>query len=53
MQIPIEIVAAAFAAILVLQGWQVRLLYRLASRVRDVETTLEFNGLQLPALRDV
>lgn len=51
MEIPIQLVAAAFAAILLVQGWQVRMLYALAARIRDIETTLEFNGMKLPSLR--
>lgn len=53
MEVPLHLVATAFTAILAMQGWQVRMLYRLSSRIRDIETTLEFNGMKLPALRDV
>lgn len=53
MEVPIQIVAACFVAILTLQAWQVRMLYRLASRIHDIETTLEFNGMKLPIHREI
>ena len=53
MEIPVHIVAAAFTASLLLQGWQVRMLYSLRARICAIEATLEFNGMKLPALRDV
>lgn len=52
MEIPVQLIAAAFSAILLVQGWQVRMLYRLGDRLAAVEHCLEFNGLKLPALRE-
>jgi hypothetical protein len=51
MEVPIQLIAAGFTAVLILQGWQVRMLYRLSDRLTAVENTLEFNGMKLPAIR--
>ena len=51
MEIPVQLLAAGFTAVLLLQGWQVRMLYRLSDRLTAVENTLEFNGMRLPTLR--
>lgn len=51
MEIPIQLLAAGFTAILLVQGWQVRMLYRLNDRLIAVENTLEFNGMRLPTMR--
>ena len=53
MEIPVQFLVAGFTAVLGLQAWQITMLYRLASRIRDIEVTLEFNGMKLPELRDV
>ena len=46
-----QLLAAGFAAVLTVQGWQVRMLYRLNDRLIAVENTLEFNGMRLPTIR--
>lgn len=48
MEVPIQIVAAAFVAILAVQGWQVRMLFRLESDFRVLRTTLEVLGILTP-----
>jgi|DEB19_MinimDraft_3_1074340.scaffolds.fasta_scaffold267224_1 hypothetical protein len=51
MEIPVQLIAAGFSAVLLLQGWQVRMLYRLSDRLSAVEHCLEFNELKLPSVR--
>jgi hypothetical protein len=51
MEVPIQLIAAGFTAVLLVQGWQVRMLYRLSERIAAVEHCLDFNGLKLPTLR--
>jgi hypothetical protein len=51
MEIPVQLIAAGFSAVILLQGWQVRMLYRLSDRLSAVEHCLEFNELKLPSVR--
>lgn len=51
MEVPIQLIAAGFTAVLLVQGWQVRMLYRLSDRLSAVEHCLEFNNLRLPSVR--
>lgn len=53
MEIPIQLVAAAFAAILAVQGWQVSALYRIASRIQALEAALDAADIKRPALHPV
>lgn len=50
MEVPIQLVAAAFSAILFVQGWQVQMLYRLAARIQRVETVIQAAGHKLPEM---
>lgn len=51
MEVPIQLIAAGFTAILLVQGWQVRMLYRLSDRLSAVEHCLESNGFTIPSIR--
>ncbi len=53
MEIPIQLVAAAFAAILAVQGWQVSALYRIAGRIQRLEAALENAEIKLPPLHPI
>ncbi|MEQ2008313.1 MAG: hypothetical protein ABMA26_16120 [Limisphaerales bacterium] len=53
MEVPVQIVAAGFAAILVFLGWIVRMLYRIAGRVQRIEGALDHHGLKLPTLTEL
>ena len=53
MEVPVQIVAAGFTAILLFQGWMVRMLYRLAGRMQRMESALEHHGLKLPTLTEL
>jgi hypothetical protein len=50
MEVPVQIVAAGFTAILLFLGWIVRMLYRLAGRMQRIESCLSNAGLTLPEL---
>lgn len=51
MEVPVQIIAAGFTAILLFQGWQVRMLYRLSDRLAAVEHCLELHDMKLPTVR--
>lgn len=53
MEIPVQIVAAGFTAILLFLGWIVRMLYRLAGRMQRIEFTLESAGHKLTPLQEL
>ena len=48
MEIPIQLIAAAFTALLLMQGWQLRELFQLKSDLRVIEATLIHKGYPLP-----
>lgn len=48
MEIPIQIITAGFTAILLFQGWQVRMLYRLESDYRSLKTALNLQDIKTP-----
>lgn len=48
MEIPVQIVAAGLTAVLLVQGWQVRMLFRLESDFRSLKTALNLQDIKTP-----